>query len=334
VLSPFADRPIPWHGGRTRLAVAAAVLTLAIGLEAAEAAFPGANGRIALTAEEWRPPDSCLPVPHGCEPVPVSTRVETVLPSGGGRRVLFAFPGQGLAAPSAPAWSPSGGQLAFQEGNRLAIMRHDRTRSRLLPQLTESDQQPAWSPDGRRLAFIGNRRCFGCSWLYTVRPDGTGLRRVIGQEAGYPAWSVTGRIAFVNNDNTSAGLKNGLYTIRPDGSRLRLLFGRRWGQIRQPDWSPEGSRIAFAARNHIFTVRADGRGLRRLTRGRNPRGPGSSDPAWSPDGKHIAFIRNGDLYVMRASGRGLRRIIDAPAQDLDHPDRAWIELSAPTWQPR
>lgn len=36
---------------------------------------------------------------------------------------------------------------------------------------------------------------------------------------------------------------------------------------------------------------------------------------------------------MRANGRGLRRVVDAPQQDLDHPDRAWAELSTPTWQP-
>ena len=54
-----------------------------------------------------------------------------------------------------------------------------------------------------------------CNWLYTVRRDGTALRRVIGQEVRWPAWSATGTIAFVNyNDQAgrNVGLKDGTYT--------------------------------------------------------------------------------------------------------------------------
>jgi sugar lactone lactonase YvrE len=320
------------------LALAVVVLTPAVGVDAAQAAFPGANGRIAFAVERWREADPCLPIRYGCEPELVSSRIETVLPNGRRRRVLHTFPvGEGLAGDSGPAWSPSGRLLAFRQGNRLAIIRHDGTRLRRLPQLTDSDREPAWSPDGRRLAFIGDRPCLYCTWLYTVRSDGTALRRVIDQGARGPAWSVTGSLAFENDNDqylTSVGVKDGLYTIRPDGSRMRRLVDRDWaGTGQQPDWSPDGSRIAFRARDHIFMIRADGRGLRRLTAMKSYRAPGSSDPVWSPDGKYIAFARGNDLYVMRSNGRRPRRVIDARDPDPDHPDRAWARLSAPSWQP-
>jgi Tol biopolymer transport system component len=65
----------------------------------------------------------------------------------------------------------------------------------------------------------------------------------------------------------------------------------------------------------LWSVRADGSGLRRLTR--NSRG--ELDPAWSPDGSRIAFSRDDPqvgkkpedlaVYVMRADGTGLRKVI-------------------------
>jgi Tol biopolymer transport system component len=110
------------------------------------------------------------------------------------------------------------------------------------------------------------------------------------------------------------------------------VFRRYWGVGLQPDWSPDGSRIAFGARKHVFTIGARGRGLDRLTGPRRARAA-SVDPAWSPDGERIAFLRDGDIYVMRADGRGVRRIVDAPGEDLAHPERTWLQLSGPGWQP-
>ena len=302
----------------------AGALVLVVGVGDARAAFPGANGRVAFAVEKWRLPDPCLPIPHGCDPEVFSSSVETVLPSGRGRRVLRKFPVEQGVGESGPVWSPSGRSLTLEQGGRIAIIRADGTGLRQLPQLTNGDGEPTWSPDGQRLAFIGRRVC--CNWLYTVRPDGTALRRVTAQEVRWPAWSTTGTIAFVNYDDRSGkavGLPDGTYAIRPDGSRLRRLFRR--GQ--QPDWSPDGSRIAFVVRRHIFTIGADGRRLRRLTDYF-----GDSDPAWSPDAKHIAFIRDHDLYIMRADGRGERRVVDGPDQELDH-SGPWTEVSGPTWQP-
>jgi Tol biopolymer transport system component len=304
----------------------AAGLVLVIGVARAEAAFPGANGRIAFAMEQWRLPDPCLPIPHGCEPEVLSSSIETVLPSGRGRQVLHAAPpGQGVGE-SGPVWSPSGRLLTFQQGAQVSMIRADGTGLRQLPRLTSGDDEPTWSPDGRRLAFVGRTLC--CRWLYTVRRDGTALRRVLAQEVRWPAWSTTG-IAFVNyNDRsgTAVGLKDGTYTISPDGSRLRRVFGRYWGTGQQPDWSPDGRRIAFVARRHIFTMTANGRRLRRLTDNF-----GDSDPAWSPDGRYIAFIRDQDLYVMRANGKGVRQVVDGPDHELHRPG-PWAYVSAPTWQ--
>ena len=147
-------------GGRLALAVVG--LTPAFGFGDAQAAFPGGNGRIAVAVEKWRTPDTCRrDVPHSCEPELYSSTIETVLPSGRGRRVLRAFPVEQGAV--GPVWSPSGKLLTFQEGSRLAMMRGDGTALRRLPQLTSGDRAPTWSPQGGRLAFTGSSIC--CNWL-------------------------------------------------------------------------------------------------------------------------------------------------------------------------
>ena len=188
------------------------------------------------------------------------------------------------------------------------------------------------SPPGRPTGGGSRSSAAACAATGCTPCAATGprLRRLTAQEVRSPAWSTTGTIAFVNYNDRSGkavGLEDGTYAIRPDGTRLRRLFGRYSGTGQQPDWSPDGSRIAFVARRHIFTMGADGRGLRRLTAN-----SGDSDPAWSPDGKYIAFIRDHDLYIMGADGRGQRRVVDGPDQELDH-SGPWTEVSGPTWQP-
>jgi len=59
-----------------------------------------------------------------------------------------------------------------------------------------------------------------------------------------------------------------------------------------PDWSPDGRRIAFvrwdeAAGGAVWTIGADGRGVRRLTASR----AFYTEPTFSPDGRHVAALR-------------------------------------------
>ncbi len=76
----------------------------------------------------------------------------------------------------------------------------------------------------------------------------------------------------------------------------------------EPAWSPDGSQIAFASTrdggSHIFVMRADGSGTRRITNDSTE----DNHPSWSADGASIVFARQGALFVVPAGGGKARRV--------------------------
>src|SRR5262249_56000505 len=107
-----------------------------------------------------------------------------------------------------------------------------------------------------------------------------------------------------------------VYVVRRDGSKLRRLPLPVALGPEAVAWSPDGTRLAFAADDlpahedsNLYVVGADGRGLRQLTHGLL----GVSALAWSPDGHWIAFTGFPNYvaapFVVRSTGTGLCRIL-------------------------
>jgi TolB protein len=90
----------------------------------------------------------------------------------------------------------------------------------------------------------------------------------------------------------------------------------------EPAWSPDGTEIAFASRRegtaHIYVMKADGTGARRLTSGKLA----DDHPAWSPDGRQILFAREGALFAAPAGGGAVHRVGSQPGNAAD-----------PAWSP-
>jgi TolB protein len=88
-----------------------------------------------------------------------------------------------------------------------------------------------------------------------------------------------------------------------------------------PAWSPDGRTIAFVSRqdgrSHIYVMRADGTGTRRVTDSTSD----DDGPTWSPDGRRIVFAREGDLFAIPSRGGPARRI--GPALTGEALDPAW-----------
>jgi TolB protein len=154
--------------------------------------------------------------------------------------------------------------------------------------------------------------------LFTVRPDGLGLRRLTAtpdvNELG-PAWSARGgRIAFWR---TRAPFGPGsVWVMNADGSGRRRLTGAV--DARDPAWNPAGTRLVYQQDFDLFTLRSrDGTGRRQLTSGAAL----DFEPAWAPGGRRIAFTRGfvtgdaGDLYLFDRPTGTVRRVTHSPAYD-------------------
>lgn len=179
----------------------------------------------------------------------------------------------------------------------------------------------AWSPDGRRIAFDVQNATFPptCQkdcvvWsVYLINADGTGLHS-IATEARSPAWSRDGRLLAYEDGVTPDGEATGIAIDRINGTRVRIPVFNGDSSV-GPVWSPRRNELAFqASPGWVYTVRADGTGRHRITRGVNP--------AWSPDGASIAFARGGMLLRMSRTGAGIRRLASG-----------WAAVGYPAWSP-
>jgi Tol biopolymer transport system component len=89
------------------------------------------------------------------------------------------------------------------------------------------------------------------------------------------------------------GGSDGIFLIRPDGTGRHQLLPEMSGSEWHPDWSPDGSRIAFIHltpedRTELWVVNADGTGEEMLYRCDLPCNE-LGYPDWSPDGTLIYY---------------------------------------------
>jgi len=225
---------------------------------------------------------------------------------------------------------------------------------------------PVFSPDGRTLAFSRQRLRWradeerGLEVLYEsaavwLLDLATGSFRQLtpwrdGLMNTASAFSPDGRVLAINH--SIAGGPSGTKLLRLDGAGAAKLIP---GAV-EAQYSPDGSRIAFLRghrkvfREHsegknftsesrittfvtdLFEMRADGSGVRRLTKTPNRT---ESAASWDPSGERLAFTSieagtdegffgfGGELVEMNADGSCRKTILWEPL----------LIIAGPVWQP-
>lgn len=287
----------------------------------ARATFPGANGDILFFSE-------------------LDVTLWRMNPDGSDKTHLTeeAFFGQ------EPAWSADGTKIAFRQGKRLYSMKADGSDLINIAPMAGFKWNPTWYPSGKKVAFVA----FGDIYVTTLRANGKPLgepTKLTASEAGdsEPAVSPDGKkLAFVSNRD---GLYRQIYVMKatlpggPDNRPIQLTH-TVGAHNSSPEWSPDGTKIAFASDrleeqvNEVYVMNSTGSNETRLTTGRF-----SSDfgPSFSPDGKKIAFTRwalredidDYDVWVMDAEGTNPANLTDEMVDEGGEPSREYY----PAWQP-
>jgi Tol biopolymer transport system component len=147
------------------IGVMGALLTALAVAAPAQATFPGANGRIAFS---WSRGGEAFESP----PHPRLVGVVSVRPDGRDWHLI-------ARGGTSPVYSPSGRSIAFIRESRLWVAAADGGHARALTPAGWAVEYQRWSPGGTRLAFVRAARRGSWHALYTVRPDGTELKRLL-----------------------------------------------------------------------------------------------------------------------------------------------------------
>jgi Tol biopolymer transport system component len=232
-----------------------------------------------------------------------------------------------------PEWTPDG-RLTFSlvragttdDHARMWIMNADGSGQHRLtgdaPGFRDYDAN--FTLDGRKIVFSRCRPDNGVCAIWIMRSDGTHKRPLTPYRGGrneaidfYPTVSPDGRhVAFTRF--AWKGINAQVYVMRIDGSGEHPITPAAL-EAAVPDYSPDGRSIVVNSRavrigTNVYSVRADGSHLTRLTETRYPND--DFDPAYSPAGGRIAFGSDrryddfccADLFSMSNDGSREHRI--------------------------
>ena len=244
-----------------------------------------------------------------------------------------------LVVPAVASAAPSTGAVVFSKATTVEGVSKGglfAVRDGRLNQLTEdpTDTEPAFAADGRTIAFARGGD------LYSVRPDGSGQRRLTsGPELdSAPIVSPDGR-TVVFERRANAGGAADLYKAGAKGGGVRALTTGA-ADDHDAEFAPDGRALVFVrgkatgpnnSSEDLYSIRPSGAGLARLTR----TAVDEFEPRYFAGG--IVFSRGesgegpaayADIYTMRRNGTKVkpqvRGVGSAYVEDVDAAGRTLL----------
>jgi Tol biopolymer transport system component len=272
----------------------------------AVAAAPAQQAAATPTQEEVEEAPTLMPAIAQPTAIPTSTPVHQ---PGGPVRLVYL---------SRSADTSGDGFIDARDNKSLITIDADGGNPVQITGIDSDDSNPVWSPDAQWVAYVARTDTNGDGLIrqddyqgvFVVAADGSSINRLTPQNmlALGPSWSPDSqRLVFYGTSNDSDG--DGLFTTR-DNTNIYLVNRDGSGMVQLtldptsdfgPDWSPDGTKIAFAARTidtsgdevisifdnaSIFVVGVDGTNLTQITVNATE----DQAPRWSPTGQHLAFV--------------------------------------------
>ena len=302
---------------RTVLGAQLLIIASAFGIvfaQTAQAAWPGANGRIVFLKEDFATMAAQIysMKSDGTDEVNLSaaggTSVSDLQPSvsPNGKRIVFTraeFTAQGLTG---QLWT-----MNIDGSHQIDISNNP---------LLASESGPSWTEDGSKVMFVkaafGTFPAFGGPiWIRDADGKGTPRQLTSGSSDANPAMSPDGDLlAFSRPVN---GPRH-LFLMKADGTGTLTDLG----QGAKPDWSPDSKRLVYGqgGSGPIMVMKiSDPSHPQKLG------GPGDEAPVWSPDGTQIAFIHFNpathayQIWLMSANGHNPHAITSDPTSSNQKP---------------
>jgi Tol biopolymer transport system component len=286
----------------------------------AHAAGPG---QIVFSVKTWEGDYASEDVPGGVKTTPAVGAIYSINADGTGLKKIVAL-GKNT---DNPTFSPDGKWVYFQSNatGRSQIYRC-RPDGSGVDNLTKGERLgKAWKD-----AFGYFLSADGTKLLYTVHDGSTGRVALANADGSAPRLIAPGlgyiymaALSPTNDRVVFSGPARGyrlLIARPPDGKPIELTPDH--AECFVPQFTPDGKTIVFNRRDgDVYRVDADGKNLRRLTRGNGyvefrlsakDRHGSTDGPHVSPDGKRIAYIavKGGvpNVCVMNADGSGQRQV--------------------------
>lgn len=219
--------------------------------------------------------------------------------------ILAAIP---VISPAEAAFPGSNGLITFTRGDQVFVIESDGSDER---QLTHGgvNKSPAWSADGSRFVWA----CDGD--ICVADSDGSNVQRLTGapEVEQRPSWSPDGEWIVFTRPGQDVSDQFGAPSARI--YKMEVSDPNNIVQLTDfpstdPEWSPNGQRIAFfrgwSHGGEVWLMRPDGTRAHAI----NKRYRQGATPSWSPDGRRIALMakrRNRwRVAVITAHGRLIR----------------------------